>query len=471
MRHPIALIAHPRPRPRGRRGGRPAARARSGRDAAATASLSAPVYVLAGGGYGHGVGLNQYGALGQAKADRSYRDILSFYYPGTEMGAGAAREGARPDRGCPAARQDRLHAPVLRHRRRRASRRRLPAGEVVLKPDLKVIVDGKPKALPGPLVVPARQGRHPDARRQGLPRRAAGDGAIAKALQVDRRRRARLVPARGRPGRDAEGLARRGAAGPGGRRALVRARELRQEPRLRPLRRPAQPDVLRRRGGVAGDDGCGEGDEAADPDLRRQGRDRVLLLVLGRPDGVEPGRLRRHAAVSPVPRRPVGHALARITAGQPRSFTAASLAQAFGLSAPVVDVLVVPTPSGRPASVTLVKKTGPKVLLTAADVARPPRPPLDGVPPRRPPRRPPACGDGGRDTGRRLGSRPRRRRAGAREARRDRRLGAAPRRWLPPTDGTFAVTVRPKATATYRLTAEGQVGPALTITVPAGQPK
>ena len=42
--------------------------------------------MLSGGGYGHGVGLNQYGALGQAKANRSYRDILSFYYPGTTIG-------------------------------------------------------------------------------------------------------------------------------------------------------------------------------------------------------------------------------------------------------------------------------------------------------------------------------------------------------------------------------------------------
>jgi hypothetical protein len=41
----------------------------------------------------------------------------------------------------------------------------------------------------------------------------------------------------------------------------------------------------------------------------------------------------------------------------------------------------------------------------------------------------------------------------------------------PATDGTFAVTVRPKATATYRLTADGQAGPALTISVPAGQAK
>ena len=42
--------------------------------------------MLTGGGYGHGVGLNQYGALGQAKANRSYRDILAFYYPGTVFG-------------------------------------------------------------------------------------------------------------------------------------------------------------------------------------------------------------------------------------------------------------------------------------------------------------------------------------------------------------------------------------------------
>ena len=58
-----------------------------GRPRAAT--LSAPVYVLSGGGYGHGVGLNQYGALGQAKANRTYRDILAFYYPGTELAKAA----------------------------------------------------------------------------------------------------------------------------------------------------------------------------------------------------------------------------------------------------------------------------------------------------------------------------------------------------------------------------------------------
>ena len=34
-------------------------------------------------GYGHGVGLSQYGANGMAKRGFSYKAILSHYYPGT----------------------------------------------------------------------------------------------------------------------------------------------------------------------------------------------------------------------------------------------------------------------------------------------------------------------------------------------------------------------------------------------------
>ena len=41
--------------------------------------------VFEGSGFGHGVGLSQWGARGQALAGRSYRDILGFYYPGTTL--------------------------------------------------------------------------------------------------------------------------------------------------------------------------------------------------------------------------------------------------------------------------------------------------------------------------------------------------------------------------------------------------
>src|SRR4051794_14785114 len=36
-------------------------------------------------GNGHGHGMSQYGARGAARAGRSYRQILAFYYPGTSL--------------------------------------------------------------------------------------------------------------------------------------------------------------------------------------------------------------------------------------------------------------------------------------------------------------------------------------------------------------------------------------------------
>jgi stage II sporulation protein D len=56
-------------------------------------SLSVPVtadaatrWVVGGGGWGHGLGMSQYGAYGQAKAGRDYRTILHHYYRNTEFG-------------------------------------------------------------------------------------------------------------------------------------------------------------------------------------------------------------------------------------------------------------------------------------------------------------------------------------------------------------------------------------------------
>ena len=38
-----------------------------------------------GDGWGHGVGLSQYGAMGLARQGRSAEEILAFYYPGTRV--------------------------------------------------------------------------------------------------------------------------------------------------------------------------------------------------------------------------------------------------------------------------------------------------------------------------------------------------------------------------------------------------
>ena len=44
-----------------------------------------PVFVITGRGWGHGVGLSQYGALGFARQGAGFEEILSHYYQGTEL--------------------------------------------------------------------------------------------------------------------------------------------------------------------------------------------------------------------------------------------------------------------------------------------------------------------------------------------------------------------------------------------------
>jgi stage II sporulation protein D len=64
--------------------------------AAATAclALAAPAtgatrFIVRGAGFGHGVGMSQYGAYGFASNGSDYRSILAHYYTGTELGSAA----------------------------------------------------------------------------------------------------------------------------------------------------------------------------------------------------------------------------------------------------------------------------------------------------------------------------------------------------------------------------------------------
>lgn len=45
-------------------------------------------WVVSGEGYGHGVGMCQWGADGMAKRGKTYREILARYYPGTHLAGG-----------------------------------------------------------------------------------------------------------------------------------------------------------------------------------------------------------------------------------------------------------------------------------------------------------------------------------------------------------------------------------------------
>ncbi|MEC1527546.1 SpoIID/LytB domain-containing protein [Bacillus spizizenii] len=51
----------------------------------ASVSSNTNAFIISGKGYGHGIGMSQYGANARAAAGQSYTTILSFYYPGTTL--------------------------------------------------------------------------------------------------------------------------------------------------------------------------------------------------------------------------------------------------------------------------------------------------------------------------------------------------------------------------------------------------
>ena len=44
-----------------------------------------PSFTFKGGGWGHGIGMSQYGAQGYAKKGWKYSSILAHYYQGTKL--------------------------------------------------------------------------------------------------------------------------------------------------------------------------------------------------------------------------------------------------------------------------------------------------------------------------------------------------------------------------------------------------
>src|SRR3954465_10510071 len=53
---------------------------------AAAPAEGAPRFTIRGAGFGHGVGMSQFGALGYAQHGAGYADILAHYYSGTTLG-------------------------------------------------------------------------------------------------------------------------------------------------------------------------------------------------------------------------------------------------------------------------------------------------------------------------------------------------------------------------------------------------
>ena len=261
----------------------------------------------------------------------------------------------------------------------------LPAGEVVLKPDLKLTVAGKAKALPGPLSFAPGKGSTLTLDGKGF-RGELRATAIAKTLQIVDTVALDQYILGVVPGEmpkewpaaalQAQAVAARSYALA----SIVKNRDFdlyadprsqmyygvaAESPATTAAVKATKGEILTYGGKVATTFyySSSGGRTASSEDVFGL----VLPYLQSRPDPWDAG--------SPYHR------------WEPRSFTAASLAAAFGLSAPVVDVVVVPTVSGRPASVTLIKKTGEKILLKAADVRARLGSPLDRVQARSAPRR------------------------------------------------------------------------------------
>jgi SpoIID/LytB domain protein len=112
---------------------------------------SGALFLISGHGYGHGVGMGQWGAQGYALQGYSYDEILAAYYPGTTLGQTATTS----IRVLLADRRKKLtissHKPITVSDGDGVDHT-LPAGETTFTPALELAVDGGPKvALTPPL--------------------------------------------------------------------------------------------------------------------------------------------------------------------------------------------------------------------------------------------------------------------------------------------------------------------------------
>ena len=123
------------------------------RSSAQPVPQGAATFVVTGHGWGHGVGLSQWGAYGYAQKGFDYEKIVLHYFPGTELGAApVSRVRVLLTSGVKTLT---VNSTVdFKVRDGSGVVHTLSAGAYPLTPALKLRVDGQPKAtaLPGPLL-------------------------------------------------------------------------------------------------------------------------------------------------------------------------------------------------------------------------------------------------------------------------------------------------------------------------------
>ena len=155
--------------------------------AAASASAQSPpapaygeaVFVVSGRGWGHGVGMSQYGAYGQAVEGRSYDEILTYYYSGTSIGRARTKdvrvllaEGRRAVTVSSAAPYSAVDAAGATYR--------LPKGPLTLRKELRLPAEGGLVQATPPLVV--RPGKNAVLTLDGRPYRGRLELTVDKGF-------------------------------------------------------------------------------------------------------------------------------------------------------------------------------------------------------------------------------------------------------------------------------------------------
>jgi stage II sporulation protein D len=114
-------------------------------------AVTATTFVVSGRGWGHGVGMSQYGALGFANDGWTYDQILAHYYVGAELGPAPVARVRVLVGEAKGAVTVRSKVP-FRVRDVFGKTYPLAPGQIVLGPKLWVTVNGAPTELAGPIV-------------------------------------------------------------------------------------------------------------------------------------------------------------------------------------------------------------------------------------------------------------------------------------------------------------------------------
>jgi SpoIID/LytB domain protein len=123
-----------------------------------SSASAAPVFFVWGKGWGHGIGMPQYGAYGYAQHGKSYRWILAHFYPGTEPGQAAkSRIRVLLDVGRSSVTLSSPSTWTVSDGKGRSWE--LAAGSRTVTPGLKLWIDGKKRQLVRPITFRRASGR------------------------------------------------------------------------------------------------------------------------------------------------------------------------------------------------------------------------------------------------------------------------------------------------------------------------